>query len=559
MPLSDIKFPNRPAFKSVNEDFSAYAGIRYYKAQLGLTYNFSNPIPVTLEVNCNSESDPASEWRDVFEYSNGVKLIYAYKLWITQDSMTQETYHLKVFVRYIRVDNTQVDLTEFTKTITITNGVAYRTPFLNSYFVLGGLIFFTTNNPTVIDESPTGGAGTWFLLLTENPVTLNMPSLSGGDLTQAQYGAFIECGMYTGYSDTSYDNSRNTLIAAGDGTDPTVPNTPTPEYDPTNPGGGDSPIYGPEVSDPIDFPGLPTVGVLSTNLVSAYNPTLQQLQALSSELWNTSFEQSISKILNDPFDGIIGLSMLPFNISAGAASNIKIGNYQTSVSAAKVTGQYAKVSGGSLTIPRAWNNFLDYTQTKVEVFIPFVGIVPVQIDDCMGKPLEIEYNIDLLSGSGVAFLKCGNSVLYALPVNVGYQVPLTGSNRAQLYTGIINIGMSAIVGGMHAGAAGAAIGASASAISTATTKQSDVQRSGALSANSGQLGDFTAYAIIHRPVQALPKDFKAFKGYTSNITGNLNTLSGYTEVEYIHLTGIDGATDTELQEIEALLKEGVII
>ena len=34
---------------------------------------------------------------------------------------------------------------------------------------------------------------------------------------------------------------------------------------------------------------------------------------------------------------------------------------------------------------------------------------------------------------------------------------------------------------------------------------------------------------------------------------------GYTEVEYIHLIGISGATDTELNDIERLLKEGVII
>ena len=57
----------------------------------------------------------------------------------------------------------------------------------------------------------------------------------------------------------------------------------------------------------------------------------------------------------------------------------------------------------------------------------------------------------------------------------------------------------------------------------------------------------------------MPAKFKEIKGYQSNITSQLSSCRGYTEVEYVHLTGISGATDTELNEIENLLKEGVII
>jgi hypothetical protein len=56
----------------------------------------------------------------------------------------------------------------------------------------------------------------------------------------------------------------------------------------------------------------------------------------------------------------------------------------------------------------------------------------------------------------------------------------------------------------------------------------------------------------------MPKNFKQIKGYQSNITAVLSSLSGYTEVDFIHLENVK-ATDTELEEIETLLKEGVII
>lgn len=196
----------------------------------------------------------------------------------------------------------------------------------------------------------------------------------------------------------------------------------------------------------------------------------------------------------------------------------------------------------------------------MDIFIPFVGFLPLDIDDCMGKTLTLSFNIDMLSGAGVALLKCDDSVLYAKPINVAVNIPLTGSSKAQLYTGLMNVATSAVSGAVVGGAAGAVVGGAAGAISTAATKpHSQVDRSGALSANTGVLGELNAYIVIHRPTQSLPKDFKTFTGYTSNITSPLAQCKGYTEVEYIHLTGISGATDTELKEIEDLLKKGVII
>ena len=85
-----------------------------------------------------------------------------------------------------------------------------------------------------------------------------------------------------------------------------------------------------------------------------------------------------------------------------------------------------------------------------------------------------------------------------------------------------------------------------------------ISRSGDLSGAVGLLDDFLPYLIIHRPIQSLAENFKSFKGYPSNITATLSSLKGYTEVEYIHLKNIK-ATDAEIEEIEALLKEGVII
>ena len=360
-------------------------------------------------------------------------------------------------------------------------------------------------------------------------------------------------------NDTSFNNARSRMTQIGTGDDPFKVDEPAPEEpDPSGPGGGDRPSG--DEGEPIDFPSLPTTNVMQSGLVTVYNPDNTQLRNLAQVLWGNDFEQTIKKILNDPFDGIIGLSLIPFTPTTAGSESCVIGNFDTEVTMPLVSAQWLTLDCGSLEVPASWANALDYSpNTIIDIFIPFVGFRELKTEDVMGKSISLKYNVDLLSGAAIAMVKCGDKVLYTYPCKLTYDIPLTGSNRAALYTGMINVAMSAIKGASMGGALGAAGGAATSAIQTATSKQTDIDRSGSITSNTGDLGEFTPYIVIHRPVQSMPKNFKQIKGYQSNITAILSSLNGYTEVEYIHLTGIRGATDTELEEIESLLKEGVII
>ena len=85
----------------------------------------------------------------------------------------------------------------------------------------------------------------------------------------------------------------------------------------------------------------------------------------------------------------------------------------------------------------------------------------------------------------------------------------------------------------------------------------NVEKSGSMSGTGGMLGIQTPFLILTRPRQALPARQNKFTGYPSFITESLGDLSGYTEIEEIHLENIS-ATESELSEIENLLKSGVI-
>lgn len=404
---------------------------------------------------------------------------------------------------------------------------------------IGGILYERFNRTTPLTGWKPMRPGEWeweefsdnFLLLAGSP-TVDSDNDMNGYITVIDNG-----GDGTPYRDI--------------GTEPTGP-------DPSGTGGGDTPST--DGGDAVDFPVLPSVNAISTGLISVYNPSNQNLRDLAGVLWGNDFEQSIKKILNDPFDGIIGLSMIPFSPTTSGSINCHIGNFDTEISMPVVSAQYYTIDFGSLNIPESWKNALDYSPTtECEIYLPFVGFRSLKVEDVVGNTVSLKYNIDVLTGSGIAMIKCGDKVLYNYPCKVSYDIPLTGSNKAALYTGLINIAMSGLAGAARGGAMGAIGGAATSAIQTATSKQSSIEKSGAITSNTGVLADFTPYIVLRRPIQSMPKNFKNIKGYQSNITATLGTLKGYTEVDYVHLTGFDMATDAELQEIEKLLKTGVII
>lgn len=360
-----------------------------------------------------------------------------------------------------------------------------------------------------------------------------------------------------------------------DDIDPTPNPDPSQEDNPSETGGGTG--YGPSpgpgggptggrppgtdpydpTSDPVDFPPLPSHGAVDCGAVKVFAVSNGILTQIFNKLWNSGIFDIATwqKLMQCPLDALVGLQVVPITPTTSGTAPIKLGSFDTVVDAPVVTQQYYSIDFGSVTINEYWGSALDYSPyTTFEIYLPAVGMRELQIDDTMGLTLSVRYNYDIITGELVANVKCGKSVLYKFNGNIKGTIPVSSVTNTQLEAALraLPTGAAAASG---AGAAGAMVGA---ALNVAMSKRV-VQRAGDISGSVALLDDFTPYVIVHRPIQSLAKDFKTFKGYPSNITATLSTLSGYTEVEYVHLTGIDGATDEELKEIERLLKSGVII
>lgn len=335
------------------------------------------------------------------------------------------------------------------------------------------------------------------------------------------------------------------------------------DNDPYNPGGNSGTGGGTGnfdgTGDNVDFPSLPTLSTVDTGFITLFNPTAAQLKSLANYMWGDLFDlNTFKKIFADPMDCILGLSIVPVSVPDGGSKTVNVGNISTGITMTTAGSQYVSVDCGTLNVNEFWGAYLDYDPyTKAEIYLPYIGTHPIAVDDIMGKSVHVVYHVDILSGACTAFVKCGGSVLYEFIGQCSSSIPITGNDWTNVINGVLSV--AGAIGTMVAtGGAAAPMAAGVIASTAVNSMKPNVEKSGSMSGTGGMLAVQTPYLILTRPRQALPKNQNKFSGYPSFITRKLSDVSGYTEIESIHLENI-GATEQELSEIESLLKGGVIL
>ena len=342
--------------------------------------------------------------------------------------------------------------------------------------------------------------------------------------------------------------------------------TPTQdETDPFAPGGiadqgggdGDFTPHGEDITDPE----IPDVDAVATGFITLFNPSVSELNSLASYMWSGGFDvNTFKKLFANPMDCILGLSILPKIVPNGGSATVLVGNISTGISMTKAARQYIKYDCGSITISRFSNSFLDYEPyTKIHLYLPFIGMHQISTDDVMNKTVQVKYTVDILSGACVAFVIAGGTTLYTFIGQCAASVPITGQDWSTMINGVLGAvgSVASVAGSIATGNIAGAIGGAASMAQNVMGSKPSIEHSGNMGGMGGMLGIKTPYVIIERPAQAIPAKQNAFIGYPSFVTKNFSDLQGYNEVYSTHLENIP-ATEAELNEIESLLKSGVI-
>ena len=350
---------------------------------------------------------------------------------------------------------------------------------------------------------------------------------------------------------------------------------PARPIDPPQPSGVTPGIVWP----PANFPTIvPTTG---SGLVHVYNPSSAEFISFGNWLWVTYADPSIDKLWNNPFDGIIGAHELYATPSKDGTDTIKSGFLDSGINSTIVQNRYVSINCGSMVIPEYYGNYLDYSPySKAFIYLPFIGIVEVDVDDIVGHSVNILYHVDSYNGSCIAQVTVAKdnyvNTIYQFSGNCAVDIPLAGGSQAAIRAGMISAaayGIGSTVNGVINGAAlgaigglaGAAIGGITGAIGSAgagianvVSQKSTVQHSGSFGASYGAMGIKKPYIIIRRPVQKFVNGYQRDYGYPAYIRVTIGSCTGYLRVREVNVQSTL-ATDDEKVMIENLLKSGVYI
>jgi len=295
-------------------------------------------------------------------------------------------------------------------------------------------------------------------------------------------------------------------------------------------------------------------------LYKIYNPSQAELNSFGAWLWSSNFVDQLLKVFNNPMESIIGLHKVYASPVIGGASNIKVGYLDSGVNSNFVSNQYTKIDCGTVNLQEYFGNVFDYAPyTTIELYLPCIGFVQLDVANVMRSSINITYTVDVLTGACLAEVNVrrdnSGGVLYSYSGNCASQYPLSSGSYMGIVSSVIGVAGS-IVGTVASGGSLAplALGATSGLLNAKTR----VQHSGSLSGNSGVMGGKIPYLIITRPQTNMAENYQHLQGIPSNTYTQLSACHGFVKVKNVNVKNIN-AESSELDEIKTLLLDGVII
>lgn len=374
--------------------------------------------------------------------------------------------------------------------------------------------------------------------------------------------------------------------------DPSSPRSPDKTVRPVPPIDEEPPPIG--ISPWPSLPSTPLAFSQGGGLVTVYHPTPAELYAFEQWLWVTYADATIDKIFNNPFDGVITLFELYCTPTDVGNQTIKSGFLDSGINSA-VISRYTEIDCGTLGIPEYYGNYLDYSPySKAHVYLPFIGIQELNVDDIVGHAVNITYRIDEYNGSCIAMITVAkvtevngedveySNTMYQFSGNCSVELPLAGGSQASIKAGMMTAdayqtagmigaignlfgGIGSILmgslGGALSGISGAAQGyAYAQAQHTANmlSGKSTVQKSGTFGSSHGALGIKTPFITVTRPKQIQVANYNELYGYQAHKMVYVGDCTGFLRCREVHVISAT-ANNEEKALIEQLLKTGVYI
>ena len=227
----------------------------------------------------------------------------------------------------------------------------------------------------------------------------------------------------------------------------------------------------------------------------------------------------------------------------------------------RVTSDYVEVDLGSIGWSEYWANFLDYAGTSAQLFLPFLGFVPIEPEFWNGGGLiHLIFRMNCITGDFVYLIRSSsgmselsNSLIAQYGGNCSVEIPITG---VQAGTAALNLGLG--IAQIGNGAANNNFNNAASGVQRLCGLRPDVPKSGGLSAAAGFFGHRRPFLLIKRQDSQFSEKYPEEVGLPLYSMKRLGDCTGLTIAKDAHLDTIPADVEVKAK-INQLLAEGVIL
>ena len=411
-------------------------------------------------------------------------------------------------------------------------------------------------------------------------------------VNQNEYGANINksCdGLISGLSEAHLDTVYGDFEPDEQNDPNDAPEEPDgPGKDPEEPGGGGGEGDHILPDEDIDVPPLPEFGAGSVRWLTVYEMDQADVSEFGEELIQPTAWEKVKQFFNDPLDSIVTLSLCPVKAPVhGQKTPVVPGlvPYTFERSFDYISNEFCEFDCGEVRIEPYWDSFLDFQPyTRMQLFLPFIGFIDLQVDEIMGATLGVKYHINVVTGDCIAYvLSSGDTdsfygakhrhVMSQHAGNCGMRVPIgrvsydaeIGASFQLLAMGL-GMGVSAamvaegLTDASDINSSQVANQVSSGTMTFVNGQKTGIKRSGAISGAAGYMGSVTPYIVRIIPRHQIPDNYKEIKGYPCNKGNSLRDFegTGYAAVEDIQLNNI-AAMEDERAEIMDWLRKGVLV
>lgn len=320
-------------------------------------------------------------------------------------------------------------------------------------------------------------------------------------------------------------------------------------------------------------PSAPTVNSLKLSNLHNYWITESQMQSFYSSVWETDLTDFVkgafTGIYSNLISNVVSLKYMPTTVEnlggVGDTSAVILGfkTYDDLTVQTVGTAVAPIVNIGSYKFTKEYNSFADYSPyTDVRLYLPFVGIVPIDTNLFMGAgggetaTLNVKAQYDMQSGLITYFIMRNKTMISSISGRMAVEVPISLQSGLDTFSTISRnfVGKAtSFTGNILSGNPIGMISDIAQGSATAPPQN--------LFSSTGGDGAFYSHPkcmiMIRHPQYNRPKNYSHVVGFPAYVTKKVSDLQGFNLIKNPVIPLADGMTSREHEMIVSAMQNGL--